>query len=168
MWPPPSTGSAAVTRSTLAASASSVCRWAGRIALTAAASDLRLSAVVAEGVSARTPADLAYLPGDLQGTVERIDGELMWAMADLMTDAAMPMPLTEAVATVDGEVPTLIVVANDPAEVAAAPLLAQVAPALRFWEVPDAPHIGSLAVHPATWEETVIGFLDEVLGATPS
>lgn len=140
----------------------------GEIALTAAASDLRLSAVVAEGVSARTPADLAYLPGDLQGTVERIDGELMWAMVDLMTDAAMPIPLTEAVATVDGETPTLIVVANDPDEVAAAPLLAQVAPALRFWEVPDAPHIGSLAVHPAAWEETVIGFLHEVLGATPS
>jgi dienelactone hydrolase len=140
----------------------------GEIALTAAAADLGLAAAVAEGVSARIPADLSYLPGDLQGTIERIDGEVMWALADLMTDAPMPVPLTEAVAAADGEVPTLIVVANDPAEAAAAPILAQAAPGLRFWEVPDAPHIGSLAVHPAAWEETVVGFLDGVLTAAPS
>ncbi len=135
----------------------------GEIALTAAAADIGLAAVVADGVSARTPADLAYLPGDLTGVIERIDGELMWAIAGLMTDAPVPMPLTEAVAVADGKVPTLIIVASDPSEAAAAPRLAAAAPGLRFWEVPDAPHIGSLDTRPLDWEEQVVGFLDEVL-----
>ncbi len=133
----------------------------GEVALTAAASEIGLAAVVAEGVSARVPADLAYLPGDLSGVIQRLDGDIMWAVADLMTDAATPMSLKEAVASAD--VPTLLIVGANSDERAAAPILAGAAPAVQVWDLPDTPHILSLERHPDEWEARVIGFLDESL-----
>jgi poly(3-hydroxybutyrate) depolymerase len=133
----------------------------GEIALTAAAAAPGLSAVVAEGVSARVPADLTYLPTDLTGTIGRLDAQIMWGVASLMSDATQPIPLTEAVARA-AEVPTLVIVGAAADEAAAAPLLHEAAPGLRIWEV-DAPHTGALALFPEEWEARVIAFLDEVL-----
>ena len=48
----------------------------GEVAVTAAASEAGLAAVVAEGISARVPADLAYLPDDVSGVIQRLDGEI--------------------------------------------------------------------------------------------
>jgi dienelactone hydrolase len=134
----------------------------GEEALTAAAADVGLSAVAAEGVSARMPADLAYLPGDISGMIQRIDAEIMWSLADLMTDASPPMPLVEAVARAADQVPMLVIAGTAADEAAAAPLLQEAAPELRIWNV-DAPHIGALARFPAEWEAQVIGFFDEAL-----
>ena len=134
----------------------------GEEALTAAAADVGLSAVAAEGVSARMPADLAYLPGDLSGTIQRIDAEIMWGLADLMTDASPPIPLAEAVARAADQVPVFVIAGTAADEAAAAPLLQEAAPELRIWNV-DAPHIGALARFPAEWEAQVIGFFDEAL-----
>jgi dienelactone hydrolase len=135
----------------------------GEIALTAAAEVPGIAAAVAEGVSARVPADLAYLPVDVSGTIQRLDAEIMWGLASLMSDAAAPMPLTEAVAASD--VPTLLIVGDAPDEAAAAPLLAEAAPDLDFWHV-RAAHTAALASHPDEWERRVIGFLDEALAAS--
>ena len=85
----------------------------------------------------------------------------MWAVADLMTDAATPMSLKEAVASAD--VPTLLIVGANSDERAAAPILADAAPAVQVWDLPDTPHILSLERHPDEWEARVIGFLDESL-----
>jgi pimeloyl-ACP methyl ester carboxylesterase len=134
----------------------------GEVAITAAAAELGLRAVVAEGVSARVAGDLAYLPGDASGVIQRLDGEIMWAIADLMTDAVPPIPLTQAVALAS-EVPMLVIVGAASDERAAIPLLVQAAPTLEVWDVPDTPHIGSLARHPEDWESRVIGFLDTTL-----
>ena len=87
----------------------------GEVALTAAASGTGLAAVVAEGASSRVPADLVYLPADASGLIQRLDGEIMWALAGLMTDAAPPIPLTEAVAAAD--VPILLIVGQAADEV---------------------------------------------------
>jgi dienelactone hydrolase len=133
----------------------------GEVAVTAAASEAGLAAVVAEGISARVPADLAYLPDDVSGVIQRLDGEIMWAVADLMTDAVMPMPLPEAVAAVG--VPTMIIVGASADERAAAPILTAAAPALQVWDLPETPHILSLERHPDEWKTRVIGFLDESL-----
>jgi fermentation-respiration switch protein FrsA (DUF1100 family) len=135
----------------------------GEVAITAAAADTGLRAVVAEGVSARVDGDLAYLPDDPSGIIQRLDGQIMWAIADLMTDAAPPIPLTEAVALAS-DVPMLVVVGAAADERAASPLLLRAAPTLQIWDVPDAPHIESLARHPEEWEARVIGFLDRSLG----
>jgi dienelactone hydrolase len=134
----------------------------GEEAITAAATDERIGAVVAEGVSARVPADLDYLPRDLTGIIQLIDAWVMWGAADLMTDAAAPVPLTEAVAQVSA--PVLLTVGNDQSEVLAAPRLEAAAPALDTWVLPDTPHMQSLALHPQEWEHRVIGFLDAAIG----
>ncbi len=134
----------------------------GEVAITAAAADERLDAVVAEGVSARVPADMDYLPGDITGTIQRWDGELMWAVADMMTSAAPPLPLREAVAAA-ARVPLLLIVGGAEDESAAAPALQLAAPSMQVWELPDTPHIQSLRDHPDEWATRVVGFLDEAL-----
>jgi dienelactone hydrolase len=131
----------------------------GEEAITAAATDPRIAAVVAEGVSARIPEDLAYLPWEGTGIIERIEAWVMYGVADWMTDAQRPEPLVDAVAAAS-RVPLLLIVGNDPAEAAAAPLFARAAPTVDIWTLPDAPHIQSLALHPADWEARVVGFLD--------
>jgi dienelactone hydrolase len=136
----------------------------GEEAITAAAGDPRLHAVVAEGVSARVPEDLAYLPSDATGIIERLEAEVMWAAADLMTDAPRPVALADAVADAARE-PVLLIVGADDDEARAAPLLRRAAPDIVVWELPDTPHIGSLGRHPDEWERVVIGFLDRALGA---
>jgi len=136
----------------------------GEVAITAAAADQRLGAVVAEGVSARVPADMDYLPGGITGTIQRWDGELMWAVAELMTSATPPPPLREAVAAA-ARMPVLLIVGGAEDESAAAPILQRAAPSMELWELPDTPHIQSLAEHPAAWERLVVDFLDDALAA---
>ena len=118
----------------------------GEVALTAAASGTGLAAVVAEGASSRVPADLVYLPADASGLIKRLDGEIMWALAGLMTDAAPPIPLTEAVAAAD--VPILLIVGQAADEVLASRSSRSAAPSTEVWELPDTPHIESLSRHP--------------------
>ena len=136
----------------------------GEVALTTAATDVRIAAVVAEGASARVAEDLGYLPWDVSGVIQRIDAWLMYEVAALMTEVPRPPRLVDAVAAAAGRVPVLLVVGNDPAEVAAAGPFVAAAPGLEVWRLPDTPHIQSLAVHPEEWEARVIGFLDAALG----
>ena len=134
----------------------------GEEAITAAALDERVNAVVAEGVSARVPADLDYLPGDVLGSIQKVEGEVMWAVADLMTSTTRPIPLRDAVALA-GRVPVLLIVGNADEERAAAPAFMRSAPSLEVWDLPDTPHIQSLALHPDEWEARIIAFLDQAL-----
>ena len=131
-------------------------------ALTAAGADGRLAAVVAEGASGRTATDLVYLPMDVPGVIQLMEAIVMFGVADLMTDAAAPIPLREAVAAAAG-IPVLLIVGDAADEAGAAPLLQAASGSLERWDVPDAPHIGALAVHPAAWEERVITFLATAL-----
>jgi dienelactone hydrolase len=138
----------------------------GEVALTAAASGTGLAAVVAEGASSRVPADLVYLPADVSGLIQRLDGEIMWALAGMMTDAAPPISLTEAVAAAAAaEVPLLLIVGQATDEVLASRYFRSAAPSMEVWELPDTPHIESLARHPDEWETRVMGFLESALGA---
>jgi dienelactone hydrolase len=134
----------------------------GEEAITAAAAGTRLEAVVAEGVSARVPGDLAYLPNDPIAVIERLETTVMWTAADLMTDAVPPVPLRQAFAAAS-RVPVLLIVGSDRDDAAAAPGFKAAAPSLHVWDVPDTPHIQSLALHPAEWETRVINFLDQSL-----
>jgi hypothetical protein len=88
----------------------------------------------------------------------------MWALAGLMTDAAPPIPLTEAVAAAD--VPILLIVGHAADEVLASRSFRSAAPSMEVWELPDTPHIESLSRHPEEWETRVIGFLEAALGGT--
>jgi dienelactone hydrolase len=135
----------------------------GEVALTAAASGSGLAAVVAEGASSRVPADLVYLPADVSGLIQRLDGAIMWALADVMTDAAPPISLTDAVTRAE-DVPILLIVGEASDEMLAARYFRSAAPSMQVWELPDTPHIQSLERHRDEWRVRVISFLDAALG----
>ncbi len=136
----------------------------GEQAITAAATDYRIRAVVAEGVSARVADDLTFLPGDLRGWIQRVEATLMWAVADAMTEAAPPEPLVDAITTFDSRPLLLIVGAQDPIDSAAARVFREDPGATtEFWEIADAGHVRALATHPREWESKVVSVLDEAM-----
>ena len=131
-------------------------------AITAAASDRRIGAVIAEGASARTAGDVTWLGDAPTDLVDRVMYPILWGLVDVLTEAREPVLLREAVAA--AQAPILLIVGNDAAEVGAAPLLIGAAPdRVEPWILPDTPHIAALVVHPQEWETRVIGFLDRHL-----
>jgi hypothetical protein len=136
----------------------------GEEAITAAATDTRIAAVVAEGVSARIAEDLDYLPRDATGIIHRLVASVMYGVAAQMTDAPRPPRLVDAVASAASRVPLLLVVGNDPDDAAASVAFVAAAPTLDVWMLPDTPHIQALALHPDEWETRVIDFLDAAVG----
>lgn len=134
----------------------------GEVAVGASARDGRIAAVVAEGATARSARDKAWLSevhgwrGRLQ---EGIEG-LQTTATDLLTAAHPPVSLREAVAT--SARPTLLIAAGTvDDEVDAARHIQGGAPGtVETWTISDAGHTGRLSTVPDEWEERVIGFLD--------
>ena len=135
----------------------------GEQAVTAAALDRRIGAVVAEGAQERTAADHVRGAGPM-GFVEQLVTAEQYALADLLTDAAPPQPLVEAV-VVARPTPILLIAGAGEGEVDrryrdASP------ETVELWELTDTAHTAGLATHPAEWEAAVVGFFDRTL--TPS
>ncbi len=137
----------------------------GEQAITAAASDARIRAVVAEGASARVPADvMAILPGGLSGAIQGAFYPIMWGAADLMSAASPPISLDDAVRSLDDR-RLLLISSDDPNDKAAGPVLWRAATAsVELWEPASTGHTQALAVHPDEWRARVLGFLDRELG----
>src|SRR4051794_35450211 len=131
------------------------------VAITAAAEDRRVAAVVADGVEARTLDDFAPLHG-----ADRITSLPYWAVATaavrVIRHTKPPPPLDEVVPRIAPR-PLLLVQSNDAAEKSMAPVWARVdgRPGV-LWHV-DAPHTKGLALHPRTYEEQVLGLFDRAL-----
>jgi hypothetical protein len=131
------------------------------VAITAAAEDPRLAAVVADGAEARTLDDFAHLHG-----ADRITSLPYWAV---MTDAirvirrTRPSPPLDEVVPRIAPRPLLLVQSNDAAEKSLAPVWAAMdgRPGV-LWHV-DAPHTQGLAVHPHAYEDRVVGLFDRAL-----
>jgi pimeloyl-ACP methyl ester carboxylesterase len=131
------------------------------VALTAAAEDHRIAAVVADGTEARTLDDFAH-----QSTADRWTSLPYWAVTTLAvrvirrTDA--PPPLSQVMRRV-GPRPLLLVQSNDAAEQELAPVWARAdgRPGV-LWHV-DASHTKGLATHPAAYERHVLGLFDRAL-----
>lgn len=138
----------------------------GEEAIGAAAADPRIKAIVAEGATARSEADKTWFT-DVYGLRGRIQLGLEWAqytLTDLLTDAARPTPLADAVEAA-GRPLLLITAGGVPDEANAAEYLRDRAPArVSVWTVPGAGHIQGLSTDPSGWESRVIGFLDANLG----
>lgn len=124
-------------------------------AITAAAADDRIRAVVAEGVGVRVAAD-APSAGPLGDLVNR----LQEALTDLLTTGTPPVPLRAAVAAVAPR-PVLLVAGHG--EEAQAERLAAVAPDVVTVWVADAGHTSALAEHPDAWRGRVRAFLAAAL-----
>lgn len=123
----------------------------GEEALTAAAADPRIGAVVAEGVGVRVAAD-ARPEGWLPDTVNRLNT----AVTDVLTTAEQPEPLRDVVAALDeAGTPTLIIAGSGEGSQAA--WLAEVVrgDTVTVWDVPDAAHTRALDVHREEWVSRV-------------
>lgn len=139
----------------------------GEEAIGAAGADDRIAAVVAEGATARTEVDKAWLVeeygwrGRIQVGLER----LQYSFTELLTDAEKPPPLATA-AELFAPRPILLITAGRlPDErYAAEHIRAEARGNVTIWTIPDAGHIDGLLTAPLEWEEAVIDFLDSALG----
>lgn len=136
----------------------------GEEAVTAAAGNPSIRAVVAEGVGVRTAADHPSRPG-LAGTIERITAWEQYGVADLLTAADRPMPLRDAVVAAR---PTPILLIAGAGEEATNRRYRDASPGtVDLWELPDTGHTAALATHRAAWTSRVTAFFDRTLGDTP-
>jgi pimeloyl-ACP methyl ester carboxylesterase len=138
----------------------------GEEAIGAAAADGRIAAVVAEGASARTEADKAWL-ADVYGWRGWVQIRLEWVqyeLTDLLTAASKPISLADAAAVASPR-PILMITAGNVSDEANAARHVQATGGgnVSVWTVPGANHIGGLGVAPEEWEETVITFLDSAI-----
>ena len=138
----------------------------GEQALGASGVDPRIRAVVAEGATARSAADEAWLSDEF-GVRGWLQEQLEWAQ-DRVTDALTSAPLPEsnrsAVASTEDTRYLLITAGDVPDEAHAAANVAAVAPQrVEVWTVPGAPHVGGLATQPDEWTDRVVTFLAEAL-----
>ena len=138
----------------------------GEEAIGAAAADPRIRAVVAEGATARQPADKAWLSevygwrGWLQEQVEKVQ----YGITDYLTEASAPTALRSAVAQSTGTRVLLITAGNVDDEAHAASYIEAAAPdRVTVWNVDGADHTGGLETRPDEWERRVVEFLDESL-----
>jgi uncharacterized protein len=128
----------------------------------AAAPGVRVRAVVAEGATARTAADKdQWLPGGVQGVVQRRLDRLTFGVADLLTPTSPPTALHQAVASATDTDFLLITGGEEPGEALAAEVLADAAPSrVEVLEVAGASHTRGLDVAPRRWRRQVLAFLD--------
>jgi len=132
----------------------------GEVAIGAAGSDDRITAVVAEGVTGRSVADHEWLPrsfgwrGDAQLVVDRVT----FGLADALVPESPPPPLRTSVAA---GFPLLLITAGRVSdEGRAAVWIREGSPdTVRIWTVPGAGHTGGVRERPAEWSERVLDFL---------
>jgi uncharacterized protein len=130
----------------------------GEQAINAAANDLRIRAVVAEGVQPKLPADTPRRPPGLEGLTEQAVDAIGFVTARLLTDAPTPLPQRQAVAALAPR-PLLLIAGRG--EVPAARALQAVAPStVSVWELPNTPHTAGLAEHRDEWTARVTAFFD--------
>lgn len=142
----------------------------GEEAIGASGGNHLLKAVVAEGATARTAADHAWLSdrygfrGALQEQIQRAQELITGALAG----ASAPASLREAVAS-SGRTRYLLITAGEvTAERHAAEHIAGAAPdRVRIWTVQGAGHTDGLQVAPDDWTDRVVGFLTDALLTDP-
>lgn len=135
----------------------------GEEAIGAIGLDARIAAVVAEGATARTAGDKAWLPDAYgwRGRAQRWFDAAQFGLTDLLTDAPRPATLASSAAAARPR-PILMIAAGDvPDEARAAVHIATHAPlSVEVWTVAGASHTGALDLDRGAWEQHVVTFLD--------
>jgi dienelactone hydrolase len=139
----------------------------GEEAIGAAGADRRIRAVVAEGATGRTGADLRWLSDvyGWRGTVQEALHSVQQGLVDVLTDG--PPPRTLAASAADAAPrPILLVTAGQRVdELHAASRIRRAAGAnVQVWTVPGSDHTAGLRTSPQEWERRVIAFLDAATG----
>lgn len=136
----------------------------GEEAVSAAGSDPRIAAVVAEGATGMQEADHGWLPGGVNGSIERALERVQFTAADLLSGAGRPMPMRDAIVAAAPRPFLLVAAGTDPDEIDAGRWFRAASPGtVELWVVPGARHTGALATDPAGWERRVVQFLSEAL-----
>ena len=135
----------------------------GEVALTTAALDHRVEAVVAEGASARNWSD-ARLEENAH-PISYANEWLMFNLVPLFTPEDPPIPLVEAVRRI--RAPVLLIAGSPSNEASLSALYAETAPnVVTLWPLPDTPHTGALRTHPSEYTQRVLDlFGSALLGA---
>ena len=138
----------------------------GEEAIGAASRDSRIAVVVAEGASARTEEDKAWLEDEYgwRGWVQLKLEWLQYATADMISPASKPERLATSAAEMAPR-PLLLVAAGQRADEghAARFIQSEAGDHVVVWTVPGAGHTAALEFSPASWRERVVGFLDQQL-----
>ena len=130
--------------------------------MTTAAQDLRVAAVVAEGVSVRTFADARLRPHEWAIPFE--NDWLMFGLVGLLGPQPQPEPLVDSFKAL-GDRPVLLIAGNDPPEAELGPVYEAAAPGrVTLWSLPDTGHIQALSTHPDEYRTRVLAmFAGELL-----
>lgn len=136
----------------------------GEEALTTAAVDPRIAAVVNEGGWCRVFDDLAPVLEHDPSQYGLLP--YYWTFpssAKLMTSAQPPVPLARAMDEL-GPRPVLLISASEEPEMTVMSHLQSRAPqSSALWIAPNTPHTQALYVHPDEWQARVLNFLDHVV-----
>jgi pimeloyl-ACP methyl ester carboxylesterase len=136
----------------------------GEVAITAAASDPRVAAVVAEGVSVRTLEDARQRPNEW--AIPLANDAVMFGLVRLLGPASPPEALTDAFRGM-GTRPVLLIAGDDPPEAELGPVYAAAAPAsVTLWSLPDTGHTKALSFHPDGYRTRVLSVFDAALLAS--
>jgi uncharacterized protein len=135
-------------------------------ALTAAAADPRIRAVVSEGALVGTFTDARSL--GLDGWLSLPFFAVRHLAADLLSPAPPPIGLEEAVTRIAPR-PVLLISGRDRVEtVLNRGYEAGASASSELWELPDTPHAHAIWKHREEWARRVLGFLDRALLSTSS
>lgn len=135
----------------------------GEQAVTAAAADPRVAAVVAEGASVRTYDDAAALASGPLGIVERATAWVTYTVSDLLTSASPPVGLRDALLATAPR-PVLLIAGGEGVEIEAARTFTAGVAGAEVWELPGVAHTAALDERPDEWRARVLPFLDAALG----
>jgi uncharacterized protein len=132
----------------------------GEVAVTEAAADPRVAAVVAEGVSVRTLDDARQLH---EWAIPFENDVVMFGLVRLLGSASPPEPLSQAFQGI-GNRPVLLIASSEPHEAQLGPVYASAAPgSVSLWSLPDTPHTQALATHPDEYGARVLSLFDRAL-----
>jgi fermentation-respiration switch protein FrsA (DUF1100 family) len=138
----------------------------GEEAIGASGSNVLISAVVAEGATARTAADEGWLSEEfgMRGVVQEQLERLQDWVTDALTDASLPTAMRAAV-TRSGATRYLLITAGNVADEGhAAAYIDSAAPdRVEIWTVEGAGHTDGLDAARDEWEARVVGFLTDAL-----
>jgi dienelactone hydrolase len=124
-----------------------------------------LRAVVAEGATARTAGDEAWLSDryGVRGLLTEQLEKTQDLITDVLTSASVPSSMRAAVSASDARY-LLITGGNVQAELRAADHISSAAPdRVQVWTVPGADHTGGLETAPQDWSDRVVEFLNDAL-----
>jgi fermentation-respiration switch protein FrsA (DUF1100 family) len=134
-------------------------------AITEAASDARVRAVVAEGAGIHSFGDTYSLSGGAEKVVAVVQTWFSMRTVETLSGLTPPPPIEQSIGHVAPR-PVLLISGSDRQEQQLNRAYDDAGGATtELWEVPDAPHTHALHTHPSEYERRVVGFFAAALGA---